>query len=72
MNYSDLPIEVSLFGVYFPPILLATVSGVLLAWCVTRLLNRLGLSQFIWYPPLFFLALAVICTGLVSFIFLPV
>ena len=72
MNYSDLPIEVSIGGVYFPPILLATVSGVVLAWVITRLLNRLGLSQFIWYPPLFFLALAVICTGLVSFIFLPV
>ena len=72
MNYSNLPIEVSIGGFYFPPILLATVSGVLLAWGITRLLNRLGLSQFIWYPPLFFLALAVICTGLVSFIFLPV
>jgi hypothetical protein len=32
----------------------------------------LGLSQFIWYPPLFFLALAVICTGMVSFFILPV
>ena len=72
MNYSDLPIEVSIGGVYFPPILLATVLGIVLAWVITRLLNRLGLSQFIWYPPLFFLALAVICTGLVSFIILPV
>ena len=72
MNYSNLPIEVSLFGIYFPPILLASVLGVLVAWCITRLLNKFGLAQFIWYPPLFFLALAVICTGLVSFIILPV
>ena len=72
MDYSNLPIEVSIGGVYFPPILLATVSGVVLAWGITRLLNKLGLAQFIWYPPLFFLALAVICTGLVSFIILPV
>ena len=72
MNYSNLPIEAAIGGIYFPPILLATVSGVLLAWCITRLLNRLGLSQFIWYPPLFFLALAVICTGLVSSFIIPI
>jgi hypothetical protein len=72
MDYSNLPIEVSIGGVYFPPILLASVSGVLLAWCVTRMLNRFGLAQYIWHPPLFFLALAVICTGLVSFFILPV
>ena len=72
MDYSNLPIEVSIGGVYLPPILLAATLGVLLAFCLTRLLNRFGLAQFIWYPPLFFLALAVICTGLVSFIFLPV
>ena len=72
MNYSNLPIEVSIGGVYFPPILLASVLGVLLAWCITKLLNRSGLAQYIWHPPLFFLALAVICTGLVSFFILPV
>ena len=72
MDYADLPIEAAIGGVYFPPILLATVSGVVLAWVITRLLNRLGLSQYIWYPPLFFLALAVICTGLVSSFIIPV
>jgi len=72
MNYSHLPIEVSICGIYFSPILLATVLGVMLAWVITRLLNRFGLAQFIWYPPLFFLALAVICTGLVSFFIIPV
>ena len=72
MNYSHLPIEVSICGIYFSPILLATVLGVMLAWVITRLLNRFRLAQFIWYPPLFFLALAVICTGLVSFFIIPV
>ena len=72
MNYSRLPIETSIGGVYFPPILLATILGVLMAWCITRLLNRFGLAEFIWYPSLFSLALAVICTGLVSFFIIPV
>jgi len=72
MNYSNLPIEAAIGGVYFPPILLATVSGVVLAWVITRLLNKLELTQFIWYPPLFFLALSVICTGLVSSFILPI
>ena len=57
MNLDRIPMELSLSGVYLSPLLLASVLGVLTAWMITRILNRLDLARFVWYPPLFFLAL---------------
>lgn len=72
MNYSHIPRELSAGGVYFPPLLLASLLGVLMAWAITRLLNRYDLARFVWFPPLFFLALAVICTGFVGYFIIPI
>ena len=72
MNYSHLPSEISLGGIYFPPLLFAVLLGVLMAWIITRILNRLDLARFVWYPPLFFLALCVICTGFVGHFIIPI
>ncbi len=72
MNYSHLPSEISLGGIYFPPLFFAVILGVLMAWIITRILNWLDLSRFIWSPPLFFLALSVICTGFVGYFIIPI
>ena len=72
MNYDYLPIEQSIGGIYYSPILAASILGFLLAWLVARMLNRFRLVHYIWYPPLFFLALTVICTGLVGRLFIPI
>ena len=72
MNYSHLPSEISLGGIYFPPLLFAGLLGVFMAWVITRILNRMDLARFVWYPPLFFLALSVICTGFVSYFIIPI
>lgn len=66
-----MPSEFDFGGVYFSPLLLASIAGVVLAWLLTRLLNRLDLARFVWWPALFFLALCVICTGLVGAFLLP-
>ena len=63
---NSIPMEVSLWGVYLSPVLLAAMAGILAAWLITRILNRFDLARFVWYPPLFFLALAIICTGTVG------
>ena len=34
-----IPSEVAIGGVYFPPLLIASVSGVVAAWLTTRLLE---------------------------------
>jgi len=66
-----MPVEFVIGGVYFSPMLLASIVGVAFAWLLARLLNRLDLARFVWWPPLVFLALCVICTGLVGAFLIP-
>ena len=63
---NGIPSEFAIGGVYFPPLLIASIIGVLAAAMVAGLLNRYRLSRFFFYPPLVFIALAVIFTGLVG------
>ena len=70
MDY--IPTEFVIGGVYFPPLLIAAVIGVLAALLTALLLNRYRLSRFFFYPPLVFLALAVIYTGLIGTFLIPV
>ena len=72
MDPANIPVEISIGGIYFPPVLFAILLGVLLASLLARLLNRLNLTRFIWHPPLFFLALAVACTRLVGLFIIPI
>jgi hypothetical protein len=55
-----IPSEFSIGGVYFPPLLIASLLGFFVAWLTTQLLNRDRLSRYFAYPPLVLLALAVI------------
>ena len=70
--FDYVPSEVSIGGVYFPPLLLAGIVGMILAWLTAILLNRYRLSRFFAYPPVVFIALAVIFTGLIGTFFIPV
>ena len=72
MNYSNIPMEISIGGIYFPPIMFAILLGILLAGVAAKLLNRFNLTRFIWHPPLFFVALSVICTWFVDLFIIPV
>ena len=72
MNYDHLPIEQSIGGIYFSPILSASLFGMILAWFIARLMNHFRLTRYVWHPPLFLLALMVICTGLVGRFFIPI
>jgi hypothetical protein len=68
---SYVPHEFTLGDVYFPPLLIAGLLGVLAAVLTAMLLNRYRLSRFFFYPPLVFVALAVIYTGLIGTFFIP-
>ena len=72
MNSANIPMEISIGGIYFPPIMFAILLGVVLASVIARLLNRFNLTRFIWHPPLFFIALSVVCTRLVAIYIIPV
>lgn len=67
-----IPSEFAIGGVYFPPLLLAGILGVVAAALTASVLNRYRLSRFLYYPPLIFLALAVIYTALIGTFLIPV
>jgi hypothetical protein len=74
MKFKEEPImphEFAIGGVYMPPLLVAGLSGVIAAVATARLLNRYRLSRYFFYPPLVFVALAVIFTVLFGTILIP-
>jgi len=62
--FTGVPSEVQIIGMYFPPLFVAIVAGLLGAMVVARLLNRTGLSRFFWHPPLAFAAMWLLGTAL--------
>ena len=60
------PHEIAIGGVYMPPLLLASLLGVIAAVVTARQLNRYRLSQYFFYPPLVFVAMTVIYTVLIG------
>ncbi len=66
-----IPSEFAIGGVYFPPLLIASILGVAAAVLTAFLLNRYRLSRFFFYPPLVFLALAIIYTSVIGTFFIP-
>ena len=70
MDY--LPHEFTIGGVYLPPLLIASILGAMAAVVTAALLNRSRLSRFFYYPPLIFVALVIIYTGLIGTLLIPV
>ncbi len=66
------PSEFSIGGIFLPPLLITSALGVAAASVTAVLLNRLRLARFFYYPPLVYVALAIVYTGLISDLFLPV
>ena len=69
MNF--IPSEFAIGEVYFPPLLIAAMLGVILAWLTAKQLHRYRLSRFFFYPPLALLAFAVIYTVLIGTFVIP-
>lgn len=66
-----MPHEFAIGGVYMPPLLIAGVLGTMAAAVTSRLLNRVRLSRYFFYPPLVFLALMIIYTVLFETLLIP-
>ena len=54
--------ELQVMGLLVPWCLALGVVGFLLTWLVLAVLERTGLTRFIWHLPLFFLGLLVLIT----------
>jgi hypothetical protein len=49
---NSYPHEIAISGVYMPPLLIASLLGVIAAVITARQLNRYRLSRYFFYPPL--------------------
>ncbi len=67
-----IPSEFAIGGIYFPPLFIASILGVMAAMLTARLLNRFRLSRLFFYPPLVFVSLAVIFTCLIGAFVIPI
>jgi hypothetical protein len=47
------------------------IIGFVLSWLIMIVLERSGLTRFIWHLPLFFLGMVVLITSLLGAFFLP-
>ena len=61
-----MPHEISLFGVYFPPILINFALGLTMALGTAIVLNYFRLSRFLAYPPVVFISMVILYTCMLS------
>ena len=67
----SVPAEFSIGGVYMPPLLIASILGIITAVMVARLLNTYHLSRYFFYPPLVFVAMVMIFTVIYGALIVP-
>lgn len=65
------PRELELRGIYLPPLLPATILGLLAAWFTAQQLSRLGYARHFEQPLLAFLAITIIYTVLFATLLFP-
>jgi protein-S-isoprenylcysteine O-methyltransferase Ste14 len=59
--------EVSLFGLFVPPLLLLMLPALLVSRVLGFVLARTGFYRLVWHPALFDLSLFVIVLGSLAF-----
>lgn len=67
-----IPHEFSIAGIYLPPLLVASILGLIAAVTTAWLLDRYRLSRFFIHPPLVLCGLSVIYTILIGSIFIGI
>jgi predicted naringenin-chalcone synthase len=57
--------------VLVPWILIVGALGFVAAWIVVAIMERTGLSRYVWHLPLFFVGLAVLFSSLIGMVVFP-
>jgi predicted naringenin-chalcone synthase len=57
--------------VLVPWIVIVGMLGFLTAWLVVAILERTGLSRYVWHLPLFFVGLVVLVSSLIGMVVFP-
>ena len=67
-----IPAEVDIFGVYWPPLLLAVILGTIAMVVTIKLLNRHRLSRFFVLPEFVMLAMIALYTVAIGTFLIPI
>ena len=71
-DFLPIPAEVEIFGVYWPPLLLAVILGTIAMVVTIRLLNRHRLSRFFVLPEFVMLAMIALYTVIIGTFLIPI
>jgi hypothetical protein len=63
--------ELKFTEVLVPWIMVIGVLGFLAAWMILALMERTGITRYVWHLPLFFLALFVLLSSVFGMVFRP-
>lgn len=69
---NNIPHELALGDVYFSPILIVVILAFFLSSFSTLIFNKLRLSQFIYHPPLAFLAIMTLYIVIIDKFFIQI
>jgi hypothetical protein len=72
VEWLPIPAEVDIFGVYWPPLLLAVILGTIAMVVTIRLLNRHRLSRFFVLPEFVMLAMIALYTVIIGTFLIPI
>jgi hypothetical protein len=61
--------EVDLGGFLLPWPFVAGITGFVAAWVITAVMESFRLTRYVWHPPLFFAAAAMLIAGLLAQLF---
>jgi protein-S-isoprenylcysteine O-methyltransferase Ste14 len=59
--------EVSIYGLYVPPLLLLTLAALVVSRLINRVLAKTGFYRIVWHPALFDFSLFVIVLGALAY-----
>jgi len=63
--------EMQLGEVLIPWVVVVGMFGFLAAWLIIAIMERTGVSRYVWHLPLFFLGLVVLFTSVIGMLFQP-
>ncbi|GHC09144.1 hypothetical protein GCM10007047_28030 [Cerasicoccus arenae] len=63
--------EMDLLGFYLPFSFFITIGGFVLAWLLAWVMDHVGLTRFVWHPPLFLFAMMIGCTAGLGLLLFP-
>lgn len=63
--------EIQVGDFFMPWGMIVGAAGFLAAWLAVRLMERFGLTRYVWHLPLFFIALAVFFGCVIGLILAP-